>query len=355
MPFETSPTPIASQTNATKNRVVILDPLRGAAALAVCFFHFGAGNGALLPAHDPFRQISAFGSLGVEVFFVISGFVVPLTVQSERGSKVSRTGFLIKRLKRLHPPYLISILVLLAANHFASLFPGFRGPKPEINAGELAAHLAYLNGVLGYDWLNPVYWTLGIEFQYYLVVTTCLPLFAHPKREVRIGTILVHGLMNALFPLPGYYVLHWLPLFGLGSLSLEVVKHGAPWVPVLIFQSLLAFAFGWHAGWLPAVVGLTTAIGISASGKLQSVGPFQPLTWVGLISYSVYLLHIPLGSKIINLSTRLNLPTPVIYLAPAIAVAVSLVAGYIFWRMVETPAQNWSRGKALFGPASGPR
>lgn len=75
-----------SESAATKRRLgdrhylASLDVLRGTAALSVCLFHFTSGNRAYLPSDDPVRTVGSFGWLGVEVFFTISGFVIPYSL-----------------------------------------------------------------------------------------------------------------------------------------------------------------------------------------------------------------------------------------------------------------------------------
>ena len=79
------------------SHIDVLDHLRGFAALAVCLFHLSFANSGFLPAGDPIRSVGAFGYLGVEIFFVISGFVIPYSL-SLRGYRLrDAPEFLIKR------------------------------------------------------------------------------------------------------------------------------------------------------------------------------------------------------------------------------------------------------------------
>jgi peptidoglycan/LPS O-acetylase OafA/YrhL len=125
------------------------------------------------------RETGRYGWLGVEVFFVISGFVIPYSMH-RGGYRVSQHfwRFLAKRLARLEPPYLVSIVVVVILWYLSALTPGFQGTNPDIRPTRLLLHLGYLNAFFGHPWLNPVYWTLGIELQYYLLVAITYPLLS---------------------------------------------------------------------------------------------------------------------------------------------------------------------------------
>ena len=98
-----------------------LDLLRGLAAVAVCYFHFTHGNPDFLSPGNFLYISGRYGFLGVDVFFVISGFVIPYAMY--RGNYHLRDfgRFLTKRVVRIEPPYLISILLVLALNWISTL------------------------------------------------------------------------------------------------------------------------------------------------------------------------------------------------------------------------------------------
>ena len=89
--------------------------------MSVAVFHFSAA----LPS-EVARFIGTFAWLGVDVFFVISGFVIPLSLH-DRGYRPSHyPNFLLRRLLRLEPPYLVSIAMVILLEYLSSLAPGFR-------------------------------------------------------------------------------------------------------------------------------------------------------------------------------------------------------------------------------------
>jgi peptidoglycan/LPS O-acetylase OafA/YrhL len=89
-------------------------------------------------------------------------------------------------------------------------------------------------------------------------------------------------------------------------------------------------------GWSSALVGLATA-SLTAFANPPRVAI---LAWLGSISYSLYLVHVPIGGRVMNLAGRL----PAAWHGPALVLAVvaSLLAAWVFNRLIEAPAQRWS-------------
>jgi peptidoglycan/LPS O-acetylase OafA/YrhL len=92
-----------------------------------------------------------------------------------------------------------------------------------------------------------------------------------------------------------------------------------------------------------AAVGGLTAATILAFGAKTLPSYLTPLALAGTLSYSLYLVHIPVGGRVINLATRL--PDSWVFRYPAIFIAfiLSVLAAYILWRLVEKPSQTWSK------------
>lgn len=332
--------------------IPVLDHLRGLAALAVCYYHFSCGNQAFLRDGDPIKTAGSFGWLGVEAFFVISGFVIPYSLHL-RAYRLSQCGaFFARRLKRLEPPYLACILLVLFLNVLSTFLPGFRGQAAEINWPQLLAHLGYLNAVVGYGWLNPVFWTLAIEFQFYLFMAFAFPLLVHTKPMVRSFSVLAIALLGFSGYENSQLLPYWLPLFAIGMVAFQY-RSGliSSWSYAI---SLICIAsIGYQAiGWAETLAGLATALTITVMGSRELPRSFQPLAFFGTISYSLYLLHVPIGGRIINLATRL--PDSVAYRYPAllVAIVVSTVSAFVFWWLVERPSQHWSKGRPSTKPLS---
>ncbi len=125
-----------------------------------------------------------YGWLGVEAFFVISGFIIPYSMYQQR-YRVHRHlfTFMMKRIVRLDPPYFVAIALSVILWYASTLLPDFGGSNPTVSLPQLLAHVGYLNAFLGYEWLNPVFWTLAIEFQFYLFVAFFFPSYFIPLNQ----------------------------------------------------------------------------------------------------------------------------------------------------------------------------
>jgi peptidoglycan/LPS O-acetylase OafA/YrhL len=320
-------------------RVEILDPLRGLAALSVSWFHFT--NGSSYVSTGWLRASGTYGWLGVEAFFVISGFVIPYSLLGGGYEPRRHFGrFLLKRLTRLEPPYLLSIVLVIALAYLSARTPGFAGSPPDYSAPQLLLHLGYLNTFFGYRWLNPVYWTLGIEFQYYLFVALIFPFLTTERRVVRVAA-LAAMLAAALLVRTEMLVFHFLGLFALGMVAFQhhagLLRRRTFLAAVLVATVVTAFSLGTAH----ALVGGTTAL-VIAFVPMPRRSVMRVLVLLGGISYSMYLLHTTIGGRVINLASRWGAGLPRELLALASAVAVTIVASLIFNRLVEWPAQRLS-------------
>ena len=170
---------------AAAPRLQTVDALRGlAAALAVVWYHLTFGDPKFL-APGVFQSTGRYGGVGgVYAFFVISGFIIPWALNRASYGHRNLFRFMAKRMTRLDPPYLVSIAFILALGVIARPIPGFHWHPRHVPLRQLLAHLGYANALLGYRWMNDVYWTLGIELQYYLLLALVFPIAARlPDRS----------------------------------------------------------------------------------------------------------------------------------------------------------------------------
>ena len=182
-----------SAPNATSahGKITIVETLRGVASLFVLFHHWGSTEA---PGWIQSPLLSALlGELqtGVYVFFVISGFIMPYALYRGNYGLQNFGRFLLKRIVRLDPPYLLAIVFCLLVSYLASLHPLSKVPFV-FNGQNLALHLFYLCPFFGQDWVTGgggVFWTLGIEFQYYLMLALIFPLLIHSRRWVMWATL----------------------------------------------------------------------------------------------------------------------------------------------------------------------
>ena len=144
------------------------------------------------------------------------------------------------------------------------------------------------------------------------------------------------GTLAVLFP-QGQFVFHWLFLFLLGMLAFQ---RRAKLIEKNVFYALLipATIGTWYMlGSLIAFVGVATCLAILFTDVSNRVFLF-----LGQISYSLYLVHVPIGMRAINLGTRFAASYPAKLLLLLFAFALSVIAAYLFYLLVEKPAQTWA-------------
>jgi peptidoglycan/LPS O-acetylase OafA/YrhL len=401
----------AKQAAGTANRLAWLDVLRGIAALCVVFDHLS--QHVLQPARWFLYQWFNFGDYGVFVFFIISGYIVPASLE-RRGSVRS---FWVSRLFRLYPLYLLAVLlaVVLWKAHLGSL--GGENADPETS---VLSQLLMMSNVLSGVNLPNVVWSLSYEMVFYLLLTALFMARVHRRSSryalgfavaaVALGGVLPQAYFNNNWDNPRLIALV-ADLIVLTGLAVAVVLRGMPrllgaTLAAVVGLTLLAFNGGWIWPWealsilalmftgtmlyraergeypwrkaiaiTVAVLGLSVAAGLwhshawgmsaqaelvwerrwltsfALAGLTFAIGmtfrhvrwPWA-LTWLGLISYSVYLLH-PLLIEVYSHFhwTRQHHPFWMQVLLAAAFVAALLVVSSLTYLLVERPTQNLGR------------
>jgi peptidoglycan/LPS O-acetylase OafA/YrhL len=339
------------------NRIQSLEVLRGLAALAVAWFHITHGGKLLAEASNPLlKTAAAIGSIGyhgVTLFFVLSGFVIPWSirhapqVQGLRGAVCGLPAFLWKRLIRLQPPYFAACVLALGLNWLSTLAPGYAGQRPAPLPQALSALLSdnlYLTGLLGGSWILVVAWTLALEVQFYTVAGVIEP-WARPAQRhslapwlYGLGVAVISGLA-VLIPQQAL-VFRVLPIFGLGWVTAHRTLRPQP-VQGLAIAWLLLLLFR-VSGLEQAVVAAVCVVLLNGALAYRSFAP-GPLLWLGGISYSLFLIHVPIGGRVVNLFSRWPLTPSAHLLVCLLALIVSLLVSWGFCILIERPSHQWSR------------
>jgi peptidoglycan/LPS O-acetylase OafA/YrhL len=311
--------------------------LRGVAALAVAWYHLTNMD---YQAGTVLRAMGSVGWLGVEAFFVISGFVIPYSLLVADYHKGRFFSFLVRRVVRIDPPYLVSIALSIAVAYAAYSTPGYHGKHPQYTAGQVLAHLGYVNNFLGYEQINRVYWTLGIEFQFYILIGLFHKTLTRCRWVVFWLILLVGFGLNAWVKSstldPEHVIVHWVPLFLMG-ISTASFKTGLLSRNMLLARLGCCCAAGVAFLSVPiTVVALETALFIAF---LPNFSP-APLAWLGKISYSLYLVHAPIGERLMNVAHRFVANLALCF---AISMALTLLIAWGFNELFEEPARRWAK------------
>ena len=330
-----------------------IDGLRAIAVMAVVLFHFG------------FSSLSG-GFVGVDVFFVISGYLITEKIHADvRKGQFSFGTFLQRRLRRLMPAAIVMLAVTTA---FASwLF------LPEVLADfgrSLRATTAFISNLFFMDEVGyfagsaltqPLLhtWSLAVEEQFYLLFPLLLVFVL--KRSAHRLVLVIYGLILLSLALSIYgverkpmYAFYW-PLtraweFGIGALvalqawpnlsqkhrlreALSLVGLVMIIVPVLIYDEQTAF---------PGINSIMPCVGAALVIYSGQQGPtwlarllaVKPMVAIGLISYSLYLWHWPL----VVFSEYYLMAESSLVLTLGLLISC-LLLGWLSWRFVEQPVR----------------
>ena len=355
---ETAEAPLAPQ------RMPQLDGLRAAGCLAVMFSHFVIPQAAWWPAFLP------LGGMGVQLFFVLSGFLITGILLDRRaavesgacGAGAALKNFYLRRCLRIMPLYYLILLVLAGMDY---------GIMRETWPWHALLVMNFWRAATGVTFLNH-FWAVAVEMQFYL----CWPLLILflPRRRIvpvllflmllapcyrgwcwysgagfaaantlppaSLDTLGMGALLAVFMREPGWYArlrplfLRFGPLLGAAGLALWMALDGlfafSPelrWIPL---NSLLALLWG----------GVVMGAAAGFSGPAGVLLNASPVRWLGRVSYGVYLLHPLVAGAVLYAHERLGTPWPDNLAARfLLLVALSLAAAAFSWHLVEQPMQ----------------
>ncbi len=358
------PAPVANVPRPKRPRIRILDGLRLLAALLVLSWHYVAfGHGS---THTPYARVpvlypvAAYGWLGVELFFMISGFVICM---SSMGHTLRE--FVTSRITRLYPAYWFGIALTTLV---LTLWPVERSALPWSN---VFLNLTMFQSGFGVASVDAVYWTLWAELHFYLLfaivvwrgvtyrsaVTFCGTWLAVAFVATRVG-----GVFDNLV------VGDWAPFFVAGVAFFLMHRFGQK--PLLWGYVVVSFLMGIHPvlrtldgsnthlqnkipQW-PAVVVMALFYVLMAGiafGWLRA--SWRWLGVAGAITYPLYLIHEFIGWAIMK-ALDPEVPGPVLYVG---TLALMVALAWLIHRYVERPlAARLKRGvRATFAVFTGKR
>lgn len=367
-----------------KGRSTFIDALRGIAALGVACYHITRYEPGGQPSREliPRFVLAGFDHawIGVQIFFVISGFVIAYSLREARVTPGYFANYALRRSVRLDPPYWTTIVFVLLLHALLHLHLGFESPldvpsklEPELSASLVASHLVYLQNILGYDNLSAGFWTLCIEVQFYILYVTGLGIaqraglaIAQRASPRHTGTwLLVVFLPAALLSLFEWtrtagaqsvydndmWIIRFFCMFFLGAAALWTLEG---WIPAALFWLYVVAVVGrivmqaWFEGLSDDLtVGLSAALAaglaIYLTGRLGKLGSWfgaPILQYLGRISYSLYLIHFPISYVVMLLGYEVRgTPGPaeaIVWLG--LALAASLAAAHVLYVLVEAPS-----------------
>lgn len=343
-----------------RDRYANIDGLRAIAALCVMVEHmFGDLLRQTAPGAGPMREVGtalsqsiSLGRYGVALFFLISGFVVPFSIRGEH----PLAHFAISRLFRLYPALWFALAVLTATAWLSGLPP---------TVATVLANMTMAPTVLGQPWLSPIYWTLFVELVFYVLIG--LLFSAETLRRVAVLLALALGLIAAtvvpvmlrihgVATLPVQYLgLHLAYLFiglllrlglvercrgAIGAALLLVLAQGGAVLLVADFSLARADMFI-----IDGRVPVLSAYALAVATFWIAVRADRPrsmlLAQIGLISYSMYLLHWSVNNALYHFMPLTGSMRDVVTMI--VCTLSTLVVAWMVYRLVELPMIRFGR------------
>jgi len=352
-------------TAMTAQRYANIDGLRAIAALGVMVEHmFGdllrqtpPAAGSVNRVAEQIVQNVSLGRLGVVLFFLISGFVVPFSIGGER----PLAQFAVSRVCRLYPALWLALAVLATMALLAGDPPG---------AVTVLANMTMAPPLFGQPWLSPIYWTLFIELIFYVLVAL---LFSAGKlRHVGVLTALglvlvaatalpvqlrVRGIanlpvqyfgMHLSFLVLGLLMRLWLVEQAQGSrasaLALAVAQ-------VAAMLSVSRFSLARGDGFiLEGLMPVLTAYALAFTIFLAAIRLGRPhsalLARIGQISYSMYLFHWPVNVTVYRFLPLTGQLSDIVTMLTC--TILTLMVSWLVYRTLERPMIVFGRAVLLW-------
>jgi len=344
----------------SRKRMYHIDLLRFIAALYVLFFHYCfrgyLKDGLSTIQFTSLEGFSKYGYLGVDLFFIISGFVILMSAQNSDIIK-----FMISRFSRLYPAYWVCLLLTATVMLF------FGPALQKLSVSDILLNLTMFHGFFGIPHVDGVYWSLIVELKFYIIIGIIL-LFQGIK-HIKLFALLLLGIaiMQLFFPFEDvsspikllYFITfpNWSSYFIAGIFFFLLYKEGFKWYYLIAifacyFTSLL-YAFQ-HANNLAlqfnrefnhVIVALFITIFYLVSyfislDKLNIINKKYFLT-LGVITYPLYLIHQNIGYVIITtFAPYLNK-----WVLLSLLIVFMLLLSLLIHKIIEKPLGNYFRSK----------
>jgi len=364
-----------------------LESLRGIAALTVAFFHISWMN--------PFYELGFIrnGYLMVDLFFVLSGFVICHSYGQNISNGRALVRFMWLRLGRLYPLHFALLLVFVGfevLKYGGEATFGLTAKNPPFSHNDLQAFVANLFLIQSLGVLNDLHfnypsWTISLEFYTYLLFAVVL-LFVRSRTglilvsavlifsgillllrlgETNLGASYEYGYFRSVagffLGVITYQILpFWRQLFGGDKRFMYLLFLPGLFVGIVIFQSLKNDGYSDFAV-LPLAALLILALTSTSKGPINYLLTLKPLAWLGKVSYSIYMVHAAVIWVLVQVLRIFNSPTitveglkgadqtilnpsPVVgFLFFCISIAALLVSSHFTYKWIESPFRRKSR------------
>ena len=316
----------------TKDNIYSLSWLRGLASLLVCFYHLKL---FVWKEELPNKLIQFFsiGNYGVIMFFIISGFVIPYSMYVKKYSLSKFGKFLVKRTIRIEPPYILFIVIAYVWDCYAQTQVWGHIENPDFPIKKFLLNITYLAPFFKVEWINIIFWTLAIEFQFYILTGLIFDLLMK-KPMYKFSLFILILASGYIIPEQYQTVLHYYIYFIIGFQSfLYFTKNiNIREFLITIFISLLYVFF--FKDKIAAFFAFFTVAGIFLLNYNLKWPQF-----FGNISYSLYLTHGLIGGTLLMFTDH-GLPKAFLF---TVALFNSIIIAWLYYNVIEKPFLNFSK------------
>ncbi len=326
------------KTASQSPKIGSINTLRFIAALAVVIYHY---TFSFYYRDVPYvdipllRQLSQYGYLGVDLFFIISGFVISLSAEGRNAY-----AFLKSRVGRLYPVFWVSAII-------TSLFLLFGGHLIYSNMSwsRFFASMTMLPELFNADPLDGTYWTLLVEMKFYLFVFILL-LFKKFKDIEPLAVVI--SLLLLLVPIFDKEAIMWIPYFIAGIIFYKIYKEGLNYLRIFAlcntFIVALIFTFRripyLSEGYGIPFSDITIALYILAfyviflliSLNKIIIPNNKYINILGLLTFPVYLLHHQIGRILFTYADIKNIP---LYISFTFMLIFIFILSYVVHKVFE--------------------
>lgn len=314
-----------------KNRLLELDAIRGIAALAVVIFHYFYRYNDIYGHEYLPVEWTALGKYGVQLFFMVSGFVIYWTL-----NRVEKPlDFLVSRFSRLYPTFWFSAILTFSFVFIWGL------PGREVSVYQAIMNIFMFHQYMGVKHIDGVYWTLTVELTFYFWIFTFFVTGLLKYTEylftpiILISILQSQGVIEVSGLLYEIFILQHLSYFLAGICFYKLInklENKFTYTILILCLASTLFVSSKSVFLITSVFYVFFYLAISGRLKFLTV---KPLIFLGGISYSLYLLHQNIGYVIINELYSLGI-NPIISISVAICVSITLA--YFTTKYVEKPS-----------------
>jgi peptidoglycan/LPS O-acetylase OafA/YrhL len=323
-----------------KNRFSTLDAMRGLAVMAVVLYHYTTGYYNKYPQELQLPFTLEMAKYGVQIFFIISGFVIFMTITHIEKAK----DFIAYRFIRLYPAFLFSVIFTF------TLVYSFGLQGREVSFFDMILNLSLIACQFIPN-VDGVYWSLICELKFYFLILIFYLFNSLEKIDIfalyyilfilisnifGFNEIIIYKIMDKIF------IFNYLTFFISGIIFYKIYNNKANYLSYIVL--FLSFVIGFYIDTFNATSTLIYIYGLFILISVHRLNWFKnkPFLFLGDISYALYLIHQNMGYIILNYTFSINISP---WIGTSIAIIISIVIAALITFYIERPTIKFLKYK----------